>query len=162
MRQIKLTLIPLFLLAIAISTIQAQNAIPASGGIAAGSGGTASYSVGLLVFTTVNSTNGSMAQGVQQPYEISVVNGIEEFTGFTLKSSAYPNPATDFLILKIENNDLVNLSYKLFDVNGKLIENKIIVSTETRIPMNYLVPSAYFLIITQHKEEVKTFKIIKN
>jgi hypothetical protein len=162
MRQIKLELIALFLLVIAISTIQAQDAIPASGGVAVGIGGTSGYSVGLCVYTSINGTNGSVAQGVQQPYEISVVNGIKEFTGFTLKSSAYPNPATDFLFLKIEYNDIVNLSYKLFDVNGKLIANKHIVSTETKIPMNQLVPSAYFLTVIQDKKEVKTFKIIKN
>jgi hypothetical protein len=162
MRQIKLELIALFLLVIATSTIQAQDATTASGGVAVGSGGTSSYSVGLCVYTSINGTNGSVAQGVQQPYEISVVNGIEEFTGFTLKSSAYPNPVTDLLILKIDNINLINLSYKLFDVNGKLIANKRIVSTETRIHMNDLVSSTYFLIVTQDKKEERTFKIIKN
>jgi len=50
--------------------LQAQETIPASGGKASGSGGTASYSFGQVVYTTYTGTNGLVAQGVQQPFEI--------------------------------------------------------------------------------------------
>ena len=46
-------------------TIQAQNAIPAAGGNAAGAGGTVSYTVGQAVYTTNTGTTGSVVQGVQ-------------------------------------------------------------------------------------------------
>jgi hypothetical protein len=68
-------LILLSTLTFSLSTIHAQEAIPAGGGNASGSGGSASYSVGQVVYTTNTGTNGSAAQGVQQPYEISVVSG---------------------------------------------------------------------------------------
>ena len=42
-----------------------QETIPASGGAAIGSGGTSSYSVGQLVYTT-NTGSGTVTQGVQQ------------------------------------------------------------------------------------------------
>jgi hypothetical protein len=48
----------------AVLTIQAQDAIPVSGGEAAGSGDTVSYSVGQLVYTT-NIGSGTVTQGVQ-------------------------------------------------------------------------------------------------
>jgi hypothetical protein len=145
------------------STIQAQNGIPASGGNASGSGGTVSYSVGQVVYTTNTSiTSGSVAQGVQQPFEISVITAIEQAEDITLVCSVYPNPASDFLILKVENYDKESLSYKLIDSNGKLLESKKVTGNETIISMANLLPNLYFLKVVDNQKEIKTFKIIKN
>jgi len=51
-------------------------------------------------------TNGSAAQGVQQPYEISVVTAIEEAMDISIEMVVYPNPATDFFKLRIKNYDI--------------------------------------------------------
>lgn len=165
MRNKKLELIILFFLC--ITGLQAQESIPASGGNASGSGGTVNYTVGQVVYTTNTGTNGSIAQGVQQPYEISVVSGIEQAQDINLICTAYPNPATDFLTLKVENYDNENLSYQLFDISGKLLKNKKITGNETSIDMSNLVSAIYFLKIVKtqgiaSQKEVKTFKIIKN
>lgn len=162
MRHKKLKLSAVLLIGLGLSGLQAQEAIPATGGNASGSGGSASYSVGQVVYTTNTGTNGSVAQGVQQPYEISVISGIEQAKGINLICSAYPNPTTDFLTLNVENYDNENLSYQLFDISGKLLENKKLTSNETRIDMNNRVPAIYFLKVMDNQIEVKTFKIIKN
>ena len=107
-------------------------------------------------------SNGSVAQGVQQPFEISVVTGLEEAKGINLSVSAYPNPTTDFLNLKVGNYDNTNLSYQLFDISGKLLETKKLVGNQTNIVMSNLVPATYFVKVTDGNKEVKTFKIIKN
>ena len=80
MRIKKLKLITLLLLGVGLTGLQAQQAIPASGGNASGSGGSASYSVGQVIYSKNTGTNGSVAQGIQQPYEIMVVTGIEIMT----------------------------------------------------------------------------------
>ena len=85
----------LLLLSIGMIGLDAQNTIPSSGGNASGSGGTVSYSIGQIVYTTNTGTNGTVAQGTQQPFEISVVTGIEEALNITLQCSVYPNPATE-------------------------------------------------------------------
>lgn len=124
-----------------------------------------SYTVGQVVYTTNTGTNGSVAQGVQQPFEISVVTGIEEAKGITLQCSAYPNPTTDFLTLKVDAStslSIQSMEYQLFDINGKLLENKKVEDDETSIVMSNLVPAIYFLKIIQNNKEVKSFKIIKN
>ncbi|MCP4553263.1 MAG: T9SS C-terminal target domain-containing protein, partial [Bacteroidetes bacterium] len=46
-----------------------QTTANTSGGEASGSGGAVSYSVGQVVCQTYSGTNGSVAEGVQQPYE---------------------------------------------------------------------------------------------
>ena len=157
-----LKLCAVLLLGLGLSGLQAQESINATGGNAAGSGGSASYSVGQVVYTTNTGTNGSVAQGVQQPFEISVVIGIEEANGITLQCSAYPNPTTDFLTLKVENYDNKTLLYQLFDMAGKLLQSERITGNQTSIVMSNLVPATYFVKVIQNQEELKTFKIIKN
>lgn len=161
MRQEKLLISAIFLICIGLSGLQAQEAVSASGGNASGSGGTASYTVGQVVYTTNIGTNGSVAQGVQQPYEISVVSGIEQAKNINLICSAYPNPTADFLTLNVENYDNENLSYQLFDISGKLLKSKKLTSNETTISMTNLVSATYFLKVIDNKKEIKTFKIIK-
>jgi hypothetical protein len=158
----KVKLCALLLLSLSLTGLRAQEAIPAVGGNAAGGGGSVSYSVGQVVYTTVSGTNGAVEQGVQQPYYITVVTGLARANGITLQCSAYPNPATDYVKLKIENFDTENLSYHLYDMGGKLLVNKPVEGSETSIDMRSLVIATYFLKIFQSHQEVKTFKIIKN
>jgi hypothetical protein len=161
MKEITITLISFCILGL-LAPLQAQNTIPATGGNASGIGGSISYTVGQVVYTSNTGTTGSVTQGVQQPYEISVITGLEESKGIDLNCIAYPNPTIDFLTLKVGNCDKENLSYKLFDINGILLQNKKIAGNETTIDLSNLVSATYFLIVTDNNKEIKTFKIIKN
>jgi hypothetical protein len=143
-------------------SIFGQESIPATGGNATGSGGTVSYTIGQVVYTTNTGSEGSALQGVQQPYEISIETAIEQAKDIILVLTTYPNPTTDNLTLKIENYDSQNLSYYLFDVNGKLLENKKVTENETTISMTNLSSAIYFLKVIDNQEEIKIFKIIKN
>ncbi len=143
------------------TTIQAQNSIPASGGNATGTGGTVSYTIGQVVYTTISGTTGVMTQGVQQPFEISVLTGITEASGITLEISFYPNPANDYVILSVKKYDSDNLGYKLYSLNGTLLQSKKVESNETRIQMGNILPGTYILKIGDNNKEIKTFKIIK-
>jgi len=162
MKKRKLKICVFLLYGIGLTGLYAQESIPASGGSGSGSGGSMSYTVGQAVYTTNTGSNGSVAQGVQQPFEISVVNGIKETKGISLQCSVYPNPTTDVLTLKVENYEIQHLTYKLFDITGKLLKNKNVESNETSIEMKNLAPSSYFLKVFENQKEVKTFKIIKN
>ncbi len=158
MRHLKTTLAAIFVL-LATIELQAQESPTASGGEATGTGGTASYSVGQVVYTTNTGTNGSVAQGVQQPYEISATVGINE-TSINLELSVFPNPTVNYLTLKAEKTE--GLSYQLFDMQGKVIENKKVTASNTTIKMEGLPTATYFLKVTEESQAVKTFKIIKN
>jgi len=142
-------------------TAQAQQATTATGGNASGSGGTVAYSAGQIVYTTNTGTTGSVAQGVQQPYEISIVLGIDNHS-INLELSAYPNPTTDYLTLNVGKAEFSTLNFQLYDISGKLIEAKKITSTTETIRMENLPSATYFLKVTNNNQEVKTFKIIKN
>ncbi|MBC8344608.1 MAG: T9SS type A sorting domain-containing protein [Bacteroidetes bacterium] len=161
----KKSILILFALFFSITIIQAQEVIPASGGNATGSGGSVSYTIGQIVYSTNSGTNGSVAEGVQQPYEISEATSIEEARDISLICTAFPNPTNDFLTLKIDASTTLSiqtLSYQLYDISGKLIEKKKISSNETIISSIYLVSGVYFLKVIDKNKEIKTFKIVKN
>lgn len=177
---------------IGITGLHAQESISASGGNASGKGGSVSYSVGQLFYSTATGNGVSVLQGVQQPYEIFVMTGIDEISEIALSVLAYPNPTTDFITLNTEssaNQSFRSLAYQLLDMNGRLLESRIITDTQTRIDMSQLSPATYFLKVyatglnqftevsdekkatnhlkslsvdTKQMKTIKTFKIIKN
>ena len=156
-------LIYLVVLTFSITGLQAQESTNSSGGEASGDGGSVSYSVGQVVYGTHSGTTGSVSEGIQQPYEISVIIGLEE-TGINLNISAFPNPTTDYLILKIANEAIQESRFTitLYDLNGRVIEQQVVISNETAIDMNSLNAATYILKVNNENQEVKTFKIIKN
>lgn len=169
----KLRFIIFILICSGMLVLQAQEnttihqVIPAAGGEATGDGGSASYSVGQTFYkTTPGTDNHYIAEGVQQPFEISIETGIEEALGINLIISAYPNPAQDFLILRIDNTaEMLNyevLRIQFYDLNGKLLVNKKVNGNSTNIDMSLYVPGTYFLKVIEGKREVKVFKVIKN
>ena len=162
MRNKKLTLSALLLLGLGLTGLQAQETVTSAGGNATGSGGTANYSVGQVVYQTHTGTNSSVAEGVQQPYEISEVTGLDEVKEINLKVSVYPNPASDYLQLQVENKKLKDFGFKLFDVYGKLLEEQKNIGTVTQIEMRQYKSGVYFLKVLTNKRLIKTFKIIKH
>ena len=139
---------------------QAQESVATSGGNASGTNGNVSYTVGQVVYTTYTGTTGSVAQGVQQPFEIQTVLGTENFN-INLQLAVYPNPTTNWLQLEVRNTDFANLSYQLFDLNGKMILNEKITAETSSVQMEHLPAAIFLLKVVNNNKEVKTFKIIK-
>ena len=153
--------IALLFILFCLPKLMAQNAIVASGGTATGSGGSSSYSVGQLVYTNAIGSNGSNNQGVQQPVEIFTL-GTNDFPEITLAMSVYPNPTTNLVNLSIANYNSENITYQLFDLNGRNIQTNTILQKETEISLQNLSNAIYFLTVSDNNKLLKTFKIIKN
>ena len=137
--------------------LSAQENTVASGGQATGSGGTVNYSVGQVVYSTNIGTNGSVSQGVQQPYAVSATVGINETS---IQLNAYPNPTTNNLTLTTDDSE--SLSYQLFNIQGAEISSKTLNSKTSNISLEGHPPATYFLKVIKNNEVIKAFKIIKN
>jgi hypothetical protein len=137
-----------------------QNSLAAGGNSASGTG-MISYSVGQIVYTVDLGSTGSVAQGVQQPYEISVLTFRQEQGVIELTCSVFPNPASEYVILKVTGKTASDLSYKLYDATGKLLESKTITNEETVIIMKHHVSAIYYLFVMSDDKEIKVFKILK-
>jgi hypothetical protein len=144
------------------SVAQTQQAVPTAGGNALGSGGSVSYTVGQVFYTSVTTNNGKVYQGVQQPYEISEISATEKAMGINLQWGIYPNPVSHFLYLTIEASDFTGCLYQLYDNNGKVIRQQKVHGSTTEIDMSGLTPAVYFLKIKAENRELKTIKIIKH
>lgn len=141
-------------------TMQAQQAVNASGGNATGAGGSVSFSIGQVFYSTTTGTTGSVYHGVQQAFEILTLSN-PELSALTLSAVLHPNPTMDRIVLSLTNSELTNLSYVLYDLNGKVISSALVKESETPIAMQHLPSGVYVLNINQNNTELKTFKIIK-
>lgn len=142
--------------------LNAQVSINSTGSNVVGGGGSVSYTVGQVLFNTSIGATGSVAQGVQQPIEISEVIGIDEAKGIILGVMAYPNPTTNYLSLEVKGFELINLRFELYDMNGKLLQSKKITDMQTSIVMSNISPANYLLKVKMGSKEVKSFKIIRH
>jgi hypothetical protein len=161
MKQQRKILSIFFLLGFCIATVQGQQTIPATGGNASGSGGSVSYTVGQILSSSISGSNGTVVQGVQQPYEISVVTALRNTEDISLKCLVYPNPTAGLTKLVFESPDFENLRFRLYDINGILLKDEKVESRETEISLENFSSSVYFLKVLRNNLEVKVFKIVK-
>lgn len=157
-------LIPGLLLLAGVGVMQAraQQGTDAAGGEATGSGGTVSYSVGQVDYTFLNGSAGSANLGVQQPYEF-FVTGIEQTPGISLQVSAFPNPVSSVLNLKIDGSqEFEGMSYRLSDITGKELESHPVNARLSELPMQNFESGTYLLSVFENGKPVQSFTIIKN
>ena len=76
--------------------------------------------------------------------------------------TVFPNPTTNFVVLKVEKYEVADLIYQLIDTNGRLIESKKILGEATTVDINNYPATIYFLQVLDNNKAIKTFKIIKN
>jgi len=166
MQQTLLKLTFTFILGINLSGLHAQMAIPVSGGMGYGYGGSVSYTVGQIIYTTNTETTGSVSGGIQQPYEISTESGSELAVGISLQCSVYPIPVDNILTLLVHYFIDEDITCRLYDSNSQLLLTQKVEKKETLIILTNLPSTTYYLIVEQKKQKssphvLKTFKIIK-
>ena len=139
----------------------AQSSVNGAGAEATGQGGSLSYSVGQVVYSSSSSSAGSVSAGVQQAYEVSVATQVSE-TNLNIDASVYPNPTTDFLILNVSEIE-ENYTYQVTDINGKQLNTGLINNTKTSLDFSSYVIGTYFIKLSgQVNSNIKTFQVIKN
>ncbi len=150
-------------LGLGTTTLFAQSGNVAAGGNASGTGGTVSFSIGQVFYVSPSSPSYNLVQGLQQPFEISTVTGLDQsIKGIDLLASVYPNPASETLTLKVENGKWFNLSYVLFDMAGREITRGKVESEDTKVDVSSLALGQYFLKVSEESQLVKTFQILKS
>lgn len=156
----KLTYIPtLFLILISIVSYGQETA--AAGGEAIGVDGFSSYSIGQILYSTHTGSNEFIIQGVQQPYEISEITGIQDEIGVQSEINLFPNPTENDLSLSIIDSDISFFQYFMYDMNGKLLHSNSVSKNTVPIVMNNLSKGGYIIRIMKNSKEVKTFKVLK-
>jgi hypothetical protein len=161
-------------------TIEAQWIVSASGIHAGNDAVQLSWTIGEVVTATISDGNNILTQGMHQSK--LTVTAIEEIVGSGLNISVYPNPAADYVHLKIilpsqgnAGNIWKDFSFQLYNLNGQVLMYKQIEDQETVIRLDSYPSSTYFLRVIDNEDHhaksngteekplnvVKTYKIIK-
>lgn len=154
-------LLSFLLLTISAVAVCAQNNSVSSSGIASGSGGNSSYTVGQVFYQSLSSVSGHISLGVQQAFEVKTLNNNNVST-ILLDVKIIPNPTKYNLVLKIYTISLDDISYQLYDLLGRQLANQQVKNEETSIQMDDLPAAVYVLKIIKNNSTLKSFKIIKN
>lgn len=144
-----------------ISGTYAQQGILSASGEGFASPGSISYSIGQIAYVFTDEAGGSIIQGVQQPYEIQFLPGVEEIPGITLECTLYPNPFHYTITLKVVERDLAGLRYEVCDVHGTVVLENRVTNQEEVIPLENLSPGIYLFYLLNNNNRFQTYKIIK-
>ncbi len=139
--------------------------VVASAGESVEAGGlNVSWTLGELAIETLEDNDNTLilTQGFQQGYfEITSI-GEPLSNNFILK--VYPNPASEFVWVALESEEIKDAIVELYNMEGKLVYNSKlnVVEGPNKIDLNSLSSSQYILRISDATGNVlQTFKLIK-
>lgn len=154
----------LLVIGLSAAFMYAQSALVPVGGDAQSNTGSVSYTVGQVAASTASNNNGSIsvAEGVQQPYEIMTV-GVNHYPGITLNAKVYPNPTENLAQLELNGFEIPNdgLQAYLFDGNGKLLQVVNVTSDLTTFQIGHYATGNYLLELKSGNQSLKTFKVVR-
>ena len=133
-----------------------QEIISTQGDSYADSSAAIDFTIGEVVTFTGTSSENNLTQGFHQT-NWSFVN-IEDHAP-SYEAIIYPNPTEDFLNIKASLYE--DVSYVLYDEMGKLILQGRLLSEQTALEVSPLATGRYSLVLSNSKENLKTFNIIK-
>lgn len=131
----------------------------ATGGTATGSSGSATYTIGLPLYTNQSSSGITLSQGNQQPREFLTVSYQNNSLNYGIK--IFPNPAESFFYIQIGGGNLSEMSYKLTTLDGKLVMNEEFNDPITSVNINDYAEGIYFLQLFKKDKLISSTKIIK-
>lgn len=141
------------------SLVSAQQVVSSNGDSKSAAGVEVSWTVGEAVVETLVGSSNTLTQGFHQTK--ITVTALSELLFPGLEIKVYPNPTPEIITIHFSEY-IENSSYFLFDLRGKLLENKIILSVDTEINMKNYASGQYILRLTDRsRQPIQTFKIIK-
>lgn len=150
------------LLFVVLATVTfGQKAIVSSGGSIKNGSGSASITVGQTFSNYFSGSNGSISAGVQKSIEIYTLS-TPETTPISINAIAYPNPSKEFINLKIDYSSLKDLSFTLYNINGKVLKKGNIKQQNTPFNLRSFKAGVYFLRVMEKNKQIKVFKLIKS
>jgi len=140
----------------------AQSAIVPVGGDAQSNGGSVSYTVGQVVVQTSSNGTISVAEGVQQPYEIMTV-GVNDYPQIVLNAVVYPNPTENIAQLQLNGFEIPVGGFRaiIYDGNGKMLQSLNVTDDITSFQIGQYATGTYYLELRDSKRLLKTFKVVR-
>lgn len=116
-----------------------------------------SWTIGEPIIETVAGTN-NLTQGFHQSN--LTVTAISYLLIPELEIKVFPNPTQAFVTIKF--NELPeNTDFLLYDLNGRVLKQAEIYSSETILNLHEYASGSYILKLVQNKNSIQNFKLVK-
>lgn len=139
-----------------VFSTSAQELITTQGDSYSNASGSIDYSIGEVVIDTGTDGSYYITQGFHQTSWNFV--GLEDhFPGYEV--TIFPNPTRE--TLNIETNSFSNVSYSLYDAQGKLLVHGNLLDETTPIDVKHFYSGTYTLVLEDGSKRLKTFKLAK-
>ena len=137
-------------------SVSAQEVVSTQGDSYSNANGSIDFTIGEVIIATGTDGTNDITQGFHQTNWNFL--GVEDFAP-NYEAIIYPNPTED--VLNIRTSTFENVTYTLYDVQGKLVMQDILSAEQTPIQVSQLPPGAYSLTLNNEAQNLKTFKLVK-
>jgi hypothetical protein len=142
--------------------VSAQEVVSTQGDSYSNESGSIAFTIGEVISNT--GTDGTLTQGFHQSNWNCL--GLENHAP-NFEATIFPNPTS--AILNIRTSTFENVTYTLYDGQGKRVMQDMLSAEQTPIQVSQLAPGAYSLELifeegnkgTQSLSKRKTFKLVK-
>jgi hypothetical protein len=136
--------------------VSAQEVVSTQGGSYTNSSGSIDFTIGEVVINTGSDGSNDLTQGFHQTNWnfVSIEDHVPSY-----EAIIFPNPTSE--ILTIKTSTFENVTYALYDAQGKLVIQDKLSSLQTAIQVSQLAPGAYTFILNNDAQNLKTFQLIK-
>jgi hypothetical protein len=152
----KKTAFVLFSLFTTIS-VSAQEVVSTQGDTYSNASGNIDFTIGEVIVNTGTDGTNDLTQGFHQTNWNFV--GLEDHSP-SYEATIYPNPTSE--VLNIRTSTFVNVTYTLYDAQGKLVMQDMLFAEQTPIQVSQLAPGSYSLTLNNAIQNLKTFKLVKS
>jgi hypothetical protein len=136
--------------------VTAQEVVATQGESYTNAGANIDFTIGEVIINTGTDGTNDLTQGFHQTNWNFL--GVEDFAP-DYEASIFPNPTSD--VLNIRTSSFENVTYTLYDAQGKLVMQNILSAEQTPIQVSQLDPGSYSLTLNNETQNLKTFKLIK-
>ena len=137
-------------------TVSAQEVVSTQGDSYSNASGNIDFTIGEVIINTGTDGSNDLTQGFHQTNWNFV--GLEDHSP-SYEATIYPNPTSE--VLNIKTSTFENVTYTLYDAQGKLVMQDMLSAEQTPIQVSQLAPGSYSLTLNNQTQNLKTFKLIK-
>lgn len=136
--------------------VSAQEVVATQGDSYSNASANIDFTIGEVVINTVTDGTNDITQGFHQTNWNFL--GVDDHAP-DYEAIIFPNPTED--VLNIRTSSFENVTYTLYDAQGKLVMQDILSAEQTPIQVSQLAPGSYSLTLNNETQNLKTFKLIK-
>jgi hypothetical protein len=141
------------------SVASAQQVVSSNGDSKSAADVEVSWTVGEAVIATFTGSSNTLTQGFHQTR--LTVTAVSEILFPGLEIKVFPNPTPDIITIQF-SEFIEGARYWLYDLSGKVLENKLINSSDMEINMKRYASGQYILKLTdESRKPIQTFQIVK-